>query len=125
MDRALWLQTDSLGGEWHRKNRGSEAAEVTTRIYLKKRDDTRGKLQSNNVFREEGHIVCDAQGNSSTHKGRMLICVLTVLGLVRFLASVSQLLRWLYVLLLHDINRGTEVTMTTGKDLVPSLRRDQ
>lgn len=34
------------------------------------------------------------------------IFVLTVLGLVRFLASVSQLLRWLYVLLLHDINKG-------------------
>lgn len=27
---------------------------------------------------------------------------LTVFGLVRFLASVSQLLRWLYVLLLRD-----------------------
>lgn len=36
---------------------------------------------------------------------KMFICVLTVLGLVRFLASVSQLLRWLYVLRLHDINK--------------------
>lgn len=45
------------------------------------------------------------------------MCVLTVLGLVRFLASVSQLLRWLYVLLLRDINRVTEVTMATSKDL--------
>lgn len=56
----------------------------------------------------------------------MFICVLTVLGLVRFLASVSQLLRWLYVLLLHDIDRGTQVTMTTGKDLTLTfLRRDR
>lgn len=35
----------------------------------------------------------------------MFIGGLTVLGLVRFLASVNQLLRWLYVLLLHDINK--------------------
>lgn len=35
---------------------------------------------------------------------------LTVLGLVRFLASVSQLLRWLYVLLLSD-NTRTEVSV--------------
>lgn len=42
--------------------------------------------------------------------------VLTVLGLVRFLASVSQLLRWLYVLLLHDTDkRGGGVTMAMGK----------
>lgn len=31
---------------------------------------------------------------------------LTVLGLVRFLASVSQLLRWLYVLLLRVKEEG-------------------
>lgn len=42
----------------------------------------------------------------SMQNENIVICgLLTVLGLVRFLASVSQLLRWLYVLLLHDINR--------------------
>lgn len=34
---------------------------------------------------------------------KTLCLTLTVLGLVRFRASVSQLLRWLYVLLLQDI----------------------
>lgn len=52
----------------------------------------------------------------------MLICVLTVLGLVRFLASVSQLLRWLYVLLLHDSNIWR--VRTVRYNIGTPLRRD-
>lgn len=41
----------------------------------------------------------------SRHHQHENIVSLTVLGLVRFRASVSQLLRWLYVLLLRDITQ--------------------
>lgn len=47
---------------------------------------------------------------------------LTVLGLVRFLASVSQLLRWLYVLLLRD-NTKTEVIVEAVRDNVTPPHR--
>lgn len=107
-------------------NRENKAEEVTAGVYLK---EVRGmtqeerKLHSKRKYTKSRDILfkrCqrNTQSNSSIQNEKMLIHVLTVLGLVRFLASVSQLLRWLYVLLLHDINRGTEVTMTTGKDLI-------
>lgn len=126
MDRAQWLQTGSgerendTGG-----NRENEAAEVTAWVYLKAitgMTKEERKPHSKRKYTKSRDIQLKrckrhTQNNSSTQTRQMLTRVLTVLGLVRFLASVSQLLRWLYVLLLHDMNRGTEVTMTTGKDL--------
>lgn len=54
------------------------------------------------VGSEGGTVQCaETCGFLKSKNERMLICLLTVLGLVRFLASVSQLLRWLYVLLLQ------------------------
>lgn len=124
-------------GEWHRgKTEEMKQRKWQQGVYLKEIRGTtqkgkKKKLHSKRKYTECGDIQfkrCKrhTQNDSSTQNEKMFICVLTVLGLVRFLASVSQLLRWLYVLLLHDIDRGTQVTMTTGKDLTLTfLRRDR
>lgn len=81
---------------WGEQTGGNQATKVTTKVFL---SEIRGMTQEQNAQRAlRGKFTVQRRAGK---RERMLICLLTVLGLVRFLASVSQLLRWLYVLLLQ------------------------